>query len=112
MTPSPTPTPAPISKTTKRPTRPTPSSSTPNPNAKPTIWQRYQRIPLKWKLYIGTTTFIIAFLADSISDKLMERNMIDYEANRRVEIEMSKLKLRQQQGQQGQEGQQNQNNDH
>ncbi|KAH3659320.1 hypothetical protein OGATHE_006204 [Ogataea polymorpha] len=43
------------SRTTKRPHPP-----------KRSLWQRYQALPFKWKVYLGVSTFVTAFIADSI----------------------------------------------
>lgn len=48
-------------------------------------------LPLKVKLFIWVSTAGVAFLTDSISEKIFEQNMIDAEANRRVELELKKL---------------------
>lgn len=58
--------------------------------AKPSLYQRYMSIPTKWKVYIWGTTFVVAFAANSISDKILEKNMIDAEAERRVDLELQK----------------------
>lgn len=50
------------------------------------------KLPLKWKLYIWGSTFVVALLADSISEKIFQQNMIDAEAERRVDIQMEKEK--------------------
>ncbi len=59
---------------------------------KSSLYHRYMKLPLKWKLYIWGSTFIVALLADSISEKIFQQNMIDAEAERRVDIQMEKEK--------------------
>ncbi|OWB71149.1 hypothetical protein B5S31_g834 [[Candida] boidinii] len=59
------------------------------------IWGKYQALPFKWKIYIGISTFISVYIADSLGEKMMENSMVEYEANRRVEMEMEKLRNQQ-----------------
>ena len=66
----------------------------PGIQTKPSLYQRYTRLPLKWKLYIWGSTFAVAWLADSISEKIFQQNMIDAEAERRVDIQMEKEKMK------------------
>jgi hypothetical protein len=65
--------------------------SQPKPG-KPSLFARYSALSFKVKLYIWITTAGAAWLADSVSDRIFEQNMIEEEANRRVEIELRKLK--------------------
>lgn len=64
----------------------------PPSNKKPSLFKRYNSLPFRAKLYIWITTAGVAWLADSISARIFEQNMIDAEANRRVEMEMRKMK--------------------
>lgn len=57
---------------------------------KATLYQRYSRLPMKWKLYIWGSTFVVAWLADSLSNRIFDKNMIDEEAKRRVDIQLKK----------------------
>lgn len=68
------------------------STSSAKPVGKPSLFARYNALSLKVKLYIWITTAGVAWLADSISDRIFEQNMIDAEASRRVEIELRKMK--------------------
>ncbi|OUM51243.1 hypothetical protein BVG19_g333 [[Candida] boidinii] len=58
-------------------------------------WGKYQKLPFKWKIYIGISTFVTVYIADSLGEKMMENSMVEYEANRRVEMEMEKLRNQQ-----------------
>lgn len=88
-------------------TKPVPPSSTliqpqaqsapPKLPAKPSLYGRYRALSLKVKLYIWITTAGAAWLADSLSDRIFEQNMIDAEANRRVEMEIRKMRELEQQ---------------
>lgn len=69
----------------------TPPPSPPTPG-KPSLFARYNALSIKVKLYIWITTAGVAWLADSMSERIFEQNMIEEEANRRVEIEMKKLR--------------------
>lgn len=57
-----------------------------------TLFSKYNALSIRVKLYIWISTAAVAWLADSVSDRIFEQNMIDAEANRRVEIELRKLK--------------------
>lgn len=61
-------------------------------SAKPSLYAKYRALSLKVKLYIWITTAGAAWLADSLSDRIFEQNMIDAEANRRVEMEIRKMR--------------------
>lgn len=64
----------------------------PKPNGKPSLYARYCALSFKVKIYIWITTAGAAWLADSLSDRIFEQNMIDAEAHRRVEKELRKMK--------------------
>lgn len=56
------------------------------------LYQKYMALPFKVKIFIWTSTAGVAFLTDSISEKIFEQNMIDVEADRRVELELERLR--------------------
>lgn len=66
-------------------------SKQPPVTTKPTLFAKYNALSFKVKLYLWVSTAAVAWLADSVSDKIFEQNMIDAEAERRVEIELKKL---------------------
>lgn len=69
-----------------------PKSVPPKVNGKPSLYARYCALSFKVKIYIWITTAGAAWLADSLSDRIFEQNMIDAEAHRRVEKELRKMK--------------------
>ncbi|GMM28428.1 hypothetical protein DAMA08_011440 [Martiniozyma asiatica (nom. inval.)] len=66
-------------------------SELPNSSKPATLYQRYLLLPFKVKLFIWSTTAVVAYLTDSVSDRIFEQNMIDAEAERRVELELKRL---------------------
>lgn len=62
------------------------------PLGKPSLYARYNALSFKVKLYLWITTAGAAWLADSLSDRIFEQNMIDAEATRRVEMEIRKMR--------------------
>ncbi|TID28376.1 hypothetical protein CANINC_002554 [Pichia inconspicua] len=68
-----------------------PSEQPPQPT-KPSLFAKYNALPLRAKLYIWISTAAVAWLADSVSERVFEQNMVDAEAERRVELEMQKLR--------------------
>lgn len=100
---SPTPKPTPPQPRIKKQLNTNPTSQpklekeTPKIDSKPTngklsLYSRYNALPFKLKLYLWITTAGVAWLADSVSDRIFQQNMIEEEANRRVEMEIRKMK--------------------
>ncbi|KAG0676495.1 hypothetical protein C6P40_001396 [Pichia californica] len=87
-----------ITKTTRKTAAPAPEVTQaeippkPKPTGKFSLWRKYSALSFKVKLYIWITTAGAAWLADSLSDKIFEQNMIDAEAHRRVEMELRKMR--------------------
>lgn len=73
-------------------TQPQPQAGSTKLSGKPSLYARYRALSLRVKLYIWITTAGAAWLADSLSDRIFEQNMIDAEANRRVEMEIRKMR--------------------
>lgn len=72
--------------------QPQPQAGSTKLSGKPSLYARYRALSLRVKLYIWITTAGAAWLADSLSDRIFEQNMIDAEANRRVEMEIRKMR--------------------
>lgn len=64
----------------------------PRTPSKPSLFARYNALPLRAKLYIWISTAAVAWLADSVSDRVFEQSMVDAEAERRVQHELQKLR--------------------
>lgn len=61
------------------------------------LYQKYMALPLGVKLFLWGSTAAVAYLTDSVSERIFEQNMIDAEAERRVELEMERLRKQAQQ---------------
>jgi hypothetical protein len=56
------------------------------------LFAKYNALSFRVKLYLWISTAGVAWLADSVSDRIFEQNMIDVEANRRVEMELKRMR--------------------
>lgn len=54
---------------------------------KPSLLQRYMALPKKVRLYIGLSTFLVAFAGDRITKNIEENNAIREEAEKRLAMQ-------------------------
>ncbi|CDK25965.1 unnamed protein product [Kuraishia capsulata CBS 1993] len=70
----------------------TPNSSGGSPQKQAlSVWQRWNSLSFKVRLYIGVSTMAVAYGADRLATFLEEKNALEMEASKRVESELAKL---------------------